>query len=784
MKQLWKSRVLAFFMCMMLIGGLMQPVHAALTEKDLDITWLDPAIKEISFFKNGVAVIEGEKENGQYYEPQGLISTGGAILIPMEYYRVYHYTHDSVITTINPDIQNDYRSYYALYNFNGQMLSSFSADALSPEPFQDDLAYVFWGVAPGHYSYLDQTGRVVYNNDNAEGTYEEGSNFRNGVALAKKFKKIGEEHSEVVIINKEMQEIKTVKNKYDSLDSDGFSADGYARILHLAYENPMGFDKYKLGLIDDNGNEILSCIYDKIWMFYDENKFFYEDLVRVEKDGRKYLVDKQGNEFHGTKNYDDCGHFTEGLCGVGKNGRYGFIDKNGQEVIACQYKGVYEFREGLAGFQADNGKFGFLDKTGKIVIEPIFDNVKHFHQGVAAVKKGERWGLLKKSSIENSNNNNNNNTGNNPETGNSNTPYVPNETTSPSSSANPTTARTIPSKPEEKTLSQDKIANAIHTKTGLDLEVDKVQLHLDWQLLKELENQKKGDLKISVQTNKQLSQEQKALIGQKPVIDLRITTANGKEINSFGDQGLLIQIPYTLENTEKPENMIVYSFDSKQAPKKIPNSLYDLKNKKMVFQVKNPAPFAIGYQREELLNFTDTNQHWAKNEIAYVSARNLLIGTEPQIFSPDVMTTKAMLITVLGRLAEVEENKYPKAAFDDLAENAYYSNYVNWAMAKGIIQGNQEGKFAPDASVSREEMAVILKNYLQISGIEKTMESQQRSFSDQAQISEWAKEAVAMLSQMNIMIGKDDNQFDPQGTVTRAEIATILTRLIKLQLTK
>ena len=96
------------------------------------------------------------------------------------------------------------------------------------------------------------------------------------------------------------------------------------------------------------------------------------------------------------------------------------------------------------------------------------------------------------------------------------------------------------------------------------------------------------------------------------------------------------------------------------------------------------------------------------------------------------------------------------------------------------MDGVSSTAFAPDAAVSREQMAVIMKNYAASLGrtIPKTLEAV--TFADHADISSGAAEAVRSMQQAGILAGKNENKFDPKGTATRAEVATIIMRYTKL----
>lgn len=155
-------------------------------------------------------------------------------------------------------------------------------------------------------------------------------------------------------------------------------------------------------------------------------------------------------------------------------------------------------------------------------------------------------------------------------------------------------------------------------------------------------------------------------------------------------------------------------------------------------------------------------------------------GTGKTTFSPDVKLTRGMFVTALDRLSEIDTENYKQGRFIDVKENKYYTAYVNWAAEKGIVKGTSKDTFSPDKSITREEMAVIMKNYAEKQGytLPKTLE--EMKFSDDGKISSWAKTAVRQMQTAGILSGKKDNSFDPKGKATRAEAAAILHRFVEV----
>mgnify|MGYP000628822193 CR=1 FL=1 len=299
--------------------------------------------------------------------------------------------------------------------------------------------------------------------------------------------------------------------------------------------------------------------------------------------------------------------------------------------------------------------------------------------------------------------------------------------------------------------------------------------------LKELNRQTTGDLILKMKKTAVTSQEVETAIGNRPVYDITLwEVKNGKEtaVNLSG-KTVSIAIPYTPAKNEKPGNLYAVYVDENGNVQWISKSSYNMDQKAVIFVAEHFSIYGIGY-KNQIPAFTDVNNHWAKDNMLFVVSRGLLSGTSATTFSPNTGMTRGMFVTALGRLAGVDPTDYQASMFTDVKEDAYYAPYVNWATKTGVVSGTTDTTFAPDTNISREQMAVIMKNYATKLGytIPKTLEVV--NFADSAGISSWAKEAVKSMQQAGILAGKTNNCFDPAGTATRAEVATVLRRFVEI----
>ena len=144
--------------------------------------------------------------------------------------------------------------------------------------------------------------------------------------------------------------------------------------------------------------------------------------------------------------------------------------------------------------------------------------------------------------------------------------------------------------------------------------------------------------------------------------------------------------------------------------------------------------------------------------------RVLLEGTSATTFDPDKTVTKGALITALGRLAGLDAS----------------ISAIEWAKNKGIIPSNEREQFAPDSTVTREEMAVLLANYAKATGYSLPLNRDAVAYSDASNISTSYKDSVKAMQQAGIIMGEAGNQFNPKGNATRALVSAMLHRYVKL----
>ena len=177
------------------------------------------------------------------------------------------------------------------------------------------------------------------------------------------------------------------------------------------------------------------------------------------------------------------------------------------------------------------------------------------------------------------------------------------------------------------------------------------------------------------------------------------------------------------------------------------------------------------------LPFTDVKSgDWFYEAVQYVYDKGMMTGVSADRFAPASTTTRGMIVTILYRL-ENEPAVSGELPFTDVEAGAWYANAVAWAAANDIVNGTSATTFAPNSPITREQMAAILYRYAAYKGYDVSQKADLSGYTDAASISGYAKDALAWANAQKLITGVTDTTLNPQGSATRAQVATILMRL-------
>ena len=180
--------------------------------------------------------------------------------------------------------------------------------------------------------------------------------------------------------------------------------------------------------------------------------------------------------------------------------------------------------------------------------------------------------------------------------------------------------------------------------------------------------------------------------------------------------------------------------------------------------------------------FTDVTKNWAYPGIQYCVTHQLMSGVGGNLFAPKMTTTRAQIVQILYNL-EGEPKVSGTTPFTDLTQN-WYKDAVLWAYQTGVVSGTSATTFAPDRPVTREQIAVILMEYMtRVLKLERTWTPADLSvFPDAGSVSGWAKDALADAVALGLISGASNGgqtYLEPQGSATREQVATILMEFCK-----
>ena len=182
--------------------------------------------------------------------------------------------------------------------------------------------------------------------------------------------------------------------------------------------------------------------------------------------------------------------------------------------------------------------------------------------------------------------------------------------------------------------------------------------------------------------------------------------------------------------------------------------------------------------------FTDVpgEDNWAHAGIDYCVANGLMSGVGGNLFAPKMTTTRAQIVQILYNL-EGEPRVYGSTPFTDLT-NDWYKDAILWAYQTGVVAGTSSTTFEPDRPVTREQIAVILMEYMtRVLKLERTWTPADLSaFPDAGSVSDWAKDAMADAVALGLISGASNGgqtYLEPQGSATREQVATILMEFCK-----
>lgn len=177
--------------------------------------------------------------------------------------------------------------------------------------------------------------------------------------------------------------------------------------------------------------------------------------------------------------------------------------------------------------------------------------------------------------------------------------------------------------------------------------------------------------------------------------------------------------------------------------------------------------------------FTDLSNHlWAKDAILNLYSEGIIVGVGENKFNPAGKTTREQFVKMLTLTLGIQPDYSEENSFKDVLSGAWYTPYILAAKKAGITTGKDDGTFGVGEYITRQDAAVMLKRVLE--GRISISSEVQTEFTDAESISAYAKDAVKEMNRAGIISGDDTGTFRPHDLCTRAEVATMLFRVMGL----
>ncbi|PRX74865.1 cadherin-like protein [Cohnella sp. SGD-V74] len=225
-----------------------------------------------------------------------------------------------------------------------------------------------------------------------------------------------------------------------------------------------------------------------------------------------------------------------------------------------------------------------------------------------------------------------------------------------------------------------------------------------------------------------------------------------------------------------------YRLNGQAVPADLKANLNVGKNELLIqVQAENGATriYTVNITRNsEETTYNDTKGHWAEQQIRQAARMKIVNGYEDGSFAPDKSVMRAEFLVMLMNALKPQTDGAELAFSDASSIGAWAHNAVAQALQAGIVTGYEDGTFRPNGEIKRSEMAVMIARSLGLSENENTGGI---DFADERDIPPWARGAVAALKQLGLVSGKGANVFDPTGLLTRAEAVTVILNMLTQQ---
>ena len=269
----------------------------------------------------------------------------------------------------------------------------------------------------------------------------------------------------------------------------------------------------------------------------------------------------------------------------------------------------------------------------------------------------------------------------------------------------------------------------------------------------------------------------------KPVGDIyefniTIETKDGRKVEVKSEFTAALTVEFEYPKGLKDELVGVYYFDEERKEWKYVGGIVDPENNKITVELTLAGKYAV-FEVNKV--FDDVSENfWASTPIKVLAARGIVKGVSDSKFAPDKTVTRAEFAAMLVRALNLEKVEY-RDEFIDVSKSDWFGSEVATAARAGIVKGDDQKRFNPNDSITRQEMAIMAVNaYRLLRGKGEYIEDNLSQFTDAGEISPWAREHVNEAVALSIIRGTPQKTINPKGTATRAEAAQVIYNLINI----
>lgn len=284
---------------------------------------------------------------------------------------------------------------------------------------------------------------------------------------------------------------------------------------------------------------------------------------------------------------------------------------------------------------------------------------------------------------------------------------------------------------------------------------------------------------ISLADASGLNIDAKAVIGERPVIELMVKASGQSIAWNDANAPVLVTIPYSPSAKElaNPEFIVIRYMDGSGQMIAVPSGKYNSESGTVSFTTTHFSTYAVAYIHKSFGDLSGFG--WAKAAVEVMASKGVIRGTSGTTFAPGKDITRAdfiqLLIHTLGLTSDAT------GQFADIHPDAYYAEAVAVAKQLGIVTGSEGLHFNPETAITRQDAMVMIERAMKAAGLELAggSERELQDFDDQAAVASYAKQSVAALLKSGIVTG-DGSNVNPGGKTTRAETAVLMYRIYNL----